>query len=82
MKRKEVPKYVIKMLKRRTKAAQALRDASIAVDEYCESIGIDVYHPLYDDACLSTDVRIWCEGDGAEGATLAIIEKVLNGETE
>ena len=68
--------------RKRTKAARNFRAASYKVDEYCESIGLDLNHPLYDDACLCTDVRIWCEEDHSEPNILESIEKVLNGETE
>ena len=79
---KEVPKYVIDLVHKRTKAAQKLRETGIAVDEYCSSIGLDEFHPLFNDACLVTDVRIWCEEDHSESNTLEAIKKVLNGETE
>ena len=80
--RKQVPKYVKELVRKRTKAAAKFREASLAVDEYCESIGLDIDHPLFDDACLITDIRIWCEEDHSEPNTLEAIEKVLNGETE
>lgn len=78
--RKQVPKYVKELVRKRTIAAEKLRKYSAKVDRYCESIGLDFAHPLYDDACLCTDIRIWCEEDHAEPNTLEIIEKVLNGE--
>lgn len=80
--RKQVPKYVKELVRKRTKAAQKLRETGIAVDEYCSSIGLDEFHPLFDDACIISDIRIWCEEDHAEPNTLEAIEKVLNGETE
>lgn len=80
--RKQVPKYVKELVRKRTKAAVKFRDASAAVDNYCESIGLDLFHPLFDDACLVTDIRIWCEEDHSEPNTLEAIEKVLNGEVE
>lgn len=80
--RKQVPKYVKDLVKKRTKAAVKLREAGSAVDVYCKSIGLDEFHPLFDDACIYTDVRIWCEEDHSEPNTLEVIEKVLNGETE
>lgn len=82
MNRKKVPKYVVKMLQRRTKAARNLRDACVEVDNYCQSIGLDVYHPLFYNACLCSDVRIFCEEGASETTTLEAIEKVLNGEIE
>lgn len=80
--RKQVPKYVKELVRKRTNAAAKLRKTSVAVDEYCKSIGLDLDHPLFDDACLMTDIRIWCEEDHSEPNTLNAIEKVLNGETE
>lgn len=80
--RKQVPKYVKDLVRKRTKAAAKFREACINVDNYCESIGLDIFHPLLDEACLYTDIRIWCEEDHAEPNTLEAIEKVLNGETE
>lgn len=78
MDRKKVPKYVIKMVKRRTNLSRKLREACIEVDNYCEKIGLDVYHPLFGDACLCSDIRIYCEEDAGERSTLEAIEKVLN----
>ena len=80
--RKQVPKYVKELVRKRTKAARKFREASKAVDDYCESIGLDIFHPLFYDACLITDIRIWCEEDHSEPNTLEAIEKVLNGEIE
>ena len=80
--RKQVPKYVKDLVRKRTKAAAKFRETSQAVDDYCESIGLNVLHPLFDDACLMTDIRIWCEEDHSEPNTLKAIEKVLNGEIE
>lgn len=80
--RKKVPKYVKELLRRRTKYVRKMQNASTAVDEYCESIGLDCRHPLFEEACLVSDIRIYCEVDCAEKNTLAVIEKVLNSETE
>lgn len=80
--RKQVPKYVKELLRKRTETARKFRNACAAVDNYCESIGLDLDHPLFNDACLVTDIRILCEEDHSEPTTLKIIEKVLNGETE
>lgn len=82
MSRKKVPKYVIKMLKRRTRLSRQLRNACIEVDNYCIKIGLVCGHPLFYDACLLSDVRIYCEEDAGEISTLNAIEKVLNGEVE
>ena len=74
---KKVPKYVLKMLERRSRLASELLSACCAVDEYCEKIGVNIYD---EDACLGTDVRIYCEADGGYSATLKAIEKTLNVE--
>lgn len=79
---KEVPKYVIDLVHKRTKAARKFRQMCSAVDEYCASIGLDEFHPLFNDACIYTDIRIWCEEDHSEPNTLEAIKKVLNGKTE
>lgn len=75
---KKVPKYVIEMLKRRTKLSKQLRNACMDVDNYCRSIGLDADHPLFDEAALCTDIRIFCEEGAAEHVTLGAIQKVLN----
>ena len=80
--RKQVPKYVKELLRKRTKTAREFRSACTKVDDYCESIGLNFEHPLFNDACLVTDIRILCEENHSESTTLEIIEKVLNGETE
>lgn len=77
MKRNDIPKYVQKLVERRTQLARQLCSVSVQVDEYCEKIGLDYNHPLFNDACLCTDVRIYCEADGAKNMTLSTIEKVL-----
>lgn len=77
MTRYNVPKYVQKLVERRTRLARKLCSISVEVDKYCEKIGLDYTHPLYNDACLCTDVRIYCEADGAKNMTLSTIEKVL-----
>ncbi len=77
---KKVPKYVVELLKKRTRYSRKLRNASCAVDEYCAKIGLDYRHPLFDEAVICTDVRIYCEEDAGEGSTLGVIEKVLNEE--
>lgn len=77
MKNKTVPKYVLRLLERRRRLSLALMSACHAVDEYCEKIGVDFEDP---DACLLTDVRIYCEFDGAYSSTLSVIERTLNGE--
>ena len=73
----QIPKYVEKLLERRCNYARKLAEASIAVDEYCASIGINYNSPLFDEACLCTDVRIYCEFDGATNSTRKAILKQL-----
>ena len=77
---KKVPKYVIDLVRRRTKAAEKFVASSIEVDKYCKKIGLDTKHELFGEACLCTDIRIWCEADHGEGATLSAIAKVLEGK--
>lgn len=73
----QIPKYVEELLSRRRKYAAKLADVSIKVDNYCASIGLDYNSPLFDNACLCTDVRIYCEFDGATNATRRAILKQL-----
>lgn len=73
----QIPKYVEELLARRCKYAAKLADVSIKVDHYCASIGLDYNSPLFDNACLCTDVRIYCEFDGATNATKRAILKQL-----
>lgn len=73
----KVPKYVLKLLQDRTKKARAFSRACAKVDEYCEGIGIDAYSDLFDDECLYSDIRIYCETDAGYSLTLKAIEKQL-----
>lgn len=75
---KQIPKYVDALLKKRTKAARELRNAICNVDSYCEKIGLDYNHPLFSDACLCSDIRIFCEEGASEDTTRKAILKVLN----
>ena len=75
---KKVPKYVVEMVQRRTRLSRQLRSACADVDKYCESIGLNINHPLFDEAALCTDIRIYCEEDAAQHITLEAIQKVLN----
>lgn len=72
-----IPKYVLKMLERRRNLALDLMVVNQNIFDYCEKIGMDVFDP---DACLLSDVRIYCEMDGAYSATLSAIQKHLNQE--
>ncbi len=76
-KKYKVPKYVQKLVLKRTMLSKKLRQATVAVTDYCESIGLDVFHPLYNEAVLSTDIRIYCEEDAGHFSTLEAIEQVL-----
>ena len=73
----KVPKQAQKLVLRRTMLSRKLRQAITDVDSYCESIGLDALHPLFQDAVLATDVRIFCEEDAGHISTLEAIEKVL-----
>ena len=73
----KVPKHVQKLILRRTKLSRRLRDACSDVDEYCEKIGLNYAHPLFNDAVLCTDTRIYCEEEAGHFSTLEAIEKVL-----
>lgn len=74
MNKKTVPKYVIRLLERRKKLSQQLMAVCGQIDEYCEKIGVDFNDP---DACLASDIRIYCETDGAYDSTLSVIENTL-----
>lgn len=80
----QIPKYVEELLARRQKYAAKLAGVSIKIDCYCASIGLDYNSPLFDNACLCSDVRIYCECDGATNATRRAILKQLelNKKTE
>lgn len=71
---KQVPKYVLKLLERRRDLSRQLMEVCNKVDDYCEKIGVDFNDP---NACLLTDVRIYCEFDGAYNSTLRAIKKTL-----
>ena len=59
---KQLPKYIEKALKLRTKYATKLREQSSIIDDYADKLGC-----LYDDSgCFITDIRIYCEEDHAE----------------
>ncbi len=74
MAKKTVPKYVLRLLERRRKLYRDLNSVCCKIDRYCEKIGVDFEDP---DACLMSDIRIYCEFDGAYGDTLAVIKKAL-----
>ena len=69
---KTVPKYVEKLLKQRTKAVSKLRIISGKLDDYCSKIGItDI-----DEACIGSDIRIFCEINSEDITRQAIINKL------
>ena len=70
----EIPKYVIELLKKRTILSRKLRVVCCELDDYCRKIGVDFNDP---DACLMSDVRIYCEEDAAYSSTKKVIEKTL-----
>lgn len=74
MPKKTVPKYVLRLLNRRRKLSGELMSVCCQIDDYCRKIGVDFEDP---DACLQSDVRIYCELDGAYYCTLSVIEKTL-----
>lgn len=78
----KIPKYVLKLLDKRRKAVQQFLQASSAVDDYCQKIGITPMSDLFEDACLLTDVRILGEGDSAYTLTLKAIEEQLRRNNE
>ena len=77
-----LPKYVEKALKDRTKYIAKARQAGHIIDEYAEKIGLDETHPDFNDACLFSDVRIYCEVGCAESITRNVLLKVLNEDKE
>lgn len=74
MAKKTVPKYVLGLLERRRKLSLELMDVCCQIDTYCEKIGVDFNDP---EACLMSDVRIYCEADAGYNSTLGVIEKTL-----
>ena len=80
--RKKVPKYVQALIRKRTILSRQLRVVCCKIDDYCKKIGLDYSHPLFDEAVLCSDVRIYCEEDAGEKNTLEAIEKVLNDRGE
>lgn len=69
----QIPKYVLRLLEQRAKAAERLCSISAKLDAYCEKLGIcDL-----DDACLVTHFMIYTEPRTAANRTRAAIEKAL-----
>ena len=69
-----IPKYVEKLLERRSKLAENLISIILAIDDYCERIGIDMCD---DSAVIGTNPIILSEPDVAYDRTKLAIEKAL-----
>ena len=74
MKKKTVPKRIINLLNKRAKLSRELNAVCTEIDHYCRDIGVDFLDP---DACLQTDIRIYCETDAGYTSTLSVIKKTL-----
>ena len=72
-----LPKYIEKALKDRTKYQQKSRIAGSIIDEYATKIGLDENNPDFYDACLYTDIRIYCEYGCCEDTTRQALLKAL-----
>lgn len=71
---KELPKYIEKALKLRTKYSKKLRNQCTIIDDYARKL--DCINEQ--DGCFITDIRIYCEEDGAEDATRDCLLRALN----
>lgn len=68
----KIPQWVEKLLERRQKYAEELSVVSSKVDEYCESLGIDL---MDGSNSLLTDVSIYLEpGNALNNTRQAILE--------
>lgn len=76
--RNSIPKYVEKALKDRTKYITKARKAGYIIDEYAAKIGLNEMHPDFNDACLISDIRIYCEEGCSEEITRKALMKVLS----
>ena len=72
---KQIPKYVLKLLEDRQKYFAKFSIVNSKLSEYCESIGLDWKSPYYEDACLDSDIRIYCETDCGNSLTKQAILK-------
>ena len=68
-----IPKYVQRLLERRTKLAMQLMDVGSELDNYCERIGITDLNS----ACLCSHVAIYCEPWNAQCVTEEAIKEAL-----
>lgn len=71
---KNLPKYVEKALKNRTKYIRKAMAAGAIIDKYATDT-LHMEGQAFNEACLCTDFRIFCEADWAEDITrLALLE--------
>lgn len=70
----KIPRRIMDLLDKRRKLSQQLRSVCCEIDDYCERIGMDICDP---ENALCSDVRIYCEADGAYDCTLRAIGKAL-----
>ena len=78
--KKDIPKYVQDLLRRRYKLALKLADVCSEVDAYCEKIGIDITTKEYADIMLHGHVGIYTEPYIALKEVFEAIENKLNEE--
>lgn len=74
---KQIPKYVLQLLEDRRKYFVKFSAVNGELSKYCNSIGLDWKSPYYDDACLDSDIRIFCEMDCGNSLTKQAILKQL-----
>ena len=74
---KQVPKYVMDLLRRREKLASDLLNVISKLDTYCERIGVDMYS---DEIPLGSHVMVFCEPWTVYRVTLSAIKEALNKE--
>ena len=72
-----LPKYVEKAIKDRSKCIANARIAEQIIDNYAAKIGITPGTEAYDEACLATDIRIFCEVDCSEKTTRDVLLREL-----
>lgn len=82
MSESKLPKYVEKALKDRSKYLAKARIAGQIVDDYAAAIGVTPGTEAYDEACLATDIRIYCEADFSENTTRGVLTRELNKRSE
>lgn len=77
MAKKEIPKYVQKLLERRCLLAQQLSEVGCQLDTYCKKLGLELGD---DENALMSHVMIYCEPSTAYRCTKQAIERALNPE--